>query len=183
MHAQDVPDPEDILSDLSFAKYTPEMHEALAPFVEVLRSLLQDPDVVEDIPAKTWLISERKNIRTAIVPFTGNLTIIERAQLTNWFETHVAVDKSIHHFWLSLLPFAHTCTLWLAALLQKNEGVLQKFDRTDQKQVLQAAWDLQTMHIPGKTLRESTDVDRECLERLEEEMFEHSAFTGIAGNY
>ena len=27
------------------------------------------------------------------------------------------------------------------------------------------------------------DVDKECLERLEEEMFERSALAGIAGNY
>jgi hypothetical protein len=184
MHAYEVPTPEDILSDPSFVSYTPEMHTALSPFIPLLRKVLQNPEDVEDVPAKSWLESERKNIQTGIVPFTGNLSIIEQAQLTNWFEKHVAGgDKTIRRFWLGLLPFAHTCTLWLTTLLHKNEGVLQKFDKNDRRQVLQAAWSLQTKHTPRKVMKDGIDVDKECLERLEEEMFEKSSFAGVAGNY
>jgi len=161
------------------------MHEALSPSIELLQAILNDPENVEDIqiPAKTWLESQGKNVKTAIVPFTGNLSVIERAQLGNWFEVHVAKNKNRRRFWLSLLPFAHTCTLWLVALLQKNRGQLQKFDASDDDQVLEAAWQLQTTHTPEMVWKDRFDVDKECLELLEEEMFERSSLAGIAGNY
>ena len=161
------------------------MHEALAPSIKILQAILNDPEQVEDIriPAKSWLKSQGKNIRTTIVPFTGNLSVIERAQLGNWFEEHVAKDKDLRRFWLSLLPFAHACTLWLVSLLQKNKGQLQKFDINDNNQVLDAAWQLQTTHSPEMVWKDRVDVDRECIEGLEEEMFESSSLAGIAGNY
>jgi hypothetical protein len=103
--------------------------------------------------------------------------------LGNWFEIHVAQDKSLRQRWLGLLPFAHACTLWLVALLRKHKGQLQKFNISDDKEVLEAAWNQQTTHPPDMIWKDRVDVDRECLERLEEEMFERSLLAGIAGNY
>jgi len=156
------------------------MHTALVPSIKILQALLTNPKKVDNIPAKTWLESQGKNITTTIVPFTGNMSVIERAQLGSWFEDHVALkDKNLRRYWLSPLPFAHTCTLWLVALLHQNKGELQKFDICDDNQVIQAAWRLQTTHSP----KDHVDVDKECLERLEEEMFERSALAGKAGNF
>jgi len=91
---------------------------------------------------------------------------------------------TVHHWhWLGLLPLVHTYTLWLVSLLCKNRSKLQKFDINDDNQVLEAAWRLQTTHSPEVVWKSQIDVDKECLERLEEEMFERSALAGIAGNY
>ena len=163
----EIPSAEDILADPSFASYTPEMDVALAPFVTTLQALLTKPEQVTNIQAKTWLENQRKNIATTIIPYTGNLSVTERAQLGNWFEVHVALkDKSLRRHWLSILPFAHTCTLWLAALQHRNKAKLQKFGVSINKQELEAAWELQTTQI----CKSCVDVDRECLERLEEAM-------------
>jgi hypothetical protein len=160
------------------------MHAALAPSIKILQALLTRPEEVENIPAKTWLKNQSKNIQTAIVPFTGNLSVIERAQLGNWFDIHVALkDHGLRRHWLGLLPFAHTCTLWLVALLHRNKGELQKFDVNDDEKILEAAWQLQTSHSLKETWKDWIDVDKECLERLEEEMFERSALAGKAGRY
>ena len=113
----------------------------------------------------------------------GTLPMIERAQLGNWFEVHIAKNKDLRWHWLGLLPLAHTCMLWLVSLLCKNRSKLQKFDIDDDNQVLEAAWRLQTTHSPEVVWKSQIDVDKECLERLEEEMFERSALAGIAGNY
>jgi len=160
------------------------MHAALAPSIEILLALMTSPEEVDNIPAKLWLESQGKNITTSIVPFTGNLSVIERAKLGNWFEVHVARnDKSLRQYWHGLLPFAHTCTLWLVALMRQNKGELQKLDTSDAQEVLEAAWQLQTTHSPEQMWKNRIDVDKECLERLEEEMFERSALAGKAGNF
>jgi len=138
------------------------------------------------IPTKMWLESCSQNIRTGMVLFMGTLSIIEHAQLGNWFEVHIAKNKDLHWHcqWLGLLPLAHTCTLWLVSLLHKNRSKLQKIDIDDDNQVLEAAWRLQTTQTPKVVWnRSQINVDKECLERLEEEMFERSALAGIAGNY
>jgi hypothetical protein len=70
------------------------MHAALRPSIKILQALLTHPEKVENSPAKTWLEDQGKNIQTAIIPFTGNLSVIERAQLANWFDVHVALKES-----------------------------------------------------------------------------------------
>jgi hypothetical protein len=181
-----VPTLEDILSDPSTIPYTPDIHTALAPSIQVLQKILLNPEDqdAEGIPAKKWLEGQGKNVGTGIVPFTGNLSVIERAKLGNWFEIHIATgDQSLRRHWLGLLPFAHTCTLWLVSLIHKHKGDLQKFDTNDDKEVLQAAWKEQTTISSEKIWMDGVDVDKESLERLEEEMFERSVLAGIAGNY
>ena len=107
----------------------------MAPSINILRALLADPELQDSgsIPAKAWLENRGDNVATGIVPFMGNLSIIACAQLANWFETHVAVDKKLRHYWLGHLPIAHACTLYLVALLQKNPNALnvKKFNVND----------------------------------------------------
>jgi hypothetical protein len=177
---------EDILSDPSAVPYTPDIHDALASSIQDLRNVFVDPEDqdAEAIPAKKWLEMQGKNIKTGLVPFAGNLSGIERAKLGNWFEIHIAAgDKSLRRHWLGLLPFAHTCTLWLVSLIQKHKGQLQKFNIDNDKEVLEAAWKEQMSISPENIWKVHVDVDKESLERLEEEMFERSILAGIAGNY
>jgi len=177
---------EDILSDPSSVPYTPEIHNALAPSIQILRKIFLNPEDqdADAVPAKKWLESQGKDVRTGIVPFAGNLSVIERAKLGNWFEIHIAAgDKSLRRHWLGLLPFAHTCTLWLVCLIRMHKGELQKFDIDDDKKVLEAAWKEQTTISAEQIWKDQVDVDKESLERLEEEMFQRSVLAGIAGNY
>ena len=47
-------------------------------------------------------------------------------------------------------------------------------------EILQKAWEVQLTSVPS-ILRE-VDVDKDCLARLEEEMFEKTEQTGVSGN-
>ena len=122
----------------------------------------------------------KKNL-TSIVPFTGSLSITERAQVSNWFEAHIAKDKKVRRHWLGLLPLAHAYTLYIATLI-RQKSMANRVDIIDDEKVLQLAWELQTTASPESLWRE-VDVDKECLDRLEEEMFERSARAGLAGDY
>jgi len=177
---------EDILSDPSSVPYTPEIYDTLVPSIKVLHNVLLNPknQDAEAVLAKKWLESQGKDVRTGIVPFAGNLLVIEHAKLGNWFERHIAAgDPSLRQHWLGLLPFAHTCTLWLASLIRKHTGELQKFNIESNKEVLEAAWKEQMTHSPEKIWKDRIDIDKESLQRLEEEMFERLVLAGIAGNF
>ena len=118
------------------------------------------------------------------MPFMGNLPIVERARLAHWFETHIADgDKKLRLQWFGRLPIAHTCTLYITALLRKGAGTRTKATSDDEIEMLQAAWNIQTDDPPLEQIFANVDVDKECLERLEEEIFERSALAGVAGNY
>jgi len=60
-----------------------------------------------------WL-GKRDPLRT-IVPWTSNLSIVDRARISNWFETHIAINKNLRNTWLGLLPLAHTFTLFIGS--------------------------------------------------------------------
>ena len=118
------------------------------------------------------------------MPFMGNLPVVERARLAHWFETHIADgDKKLRLQWFGRLPIAHTCTLYITALLRKGAGTRTKATSSDEIEMLQAAWNIQTDDPPLEQIFANVDVDKECLEHLEEEMFERSALAGVAGNY
>jgi len=68
-------------------------------------------------------------------------------------------------------------------LIRMHKGELQKFNIDDDKKVLEAAWKEQMTISPDQIWKNGVDVDKESLERLEEEMFQRSVFAGIAGNY
>jgi len=48
------------------------------------------------------------------------------------------------------------------------------------KELLAKAWEVQLTRVP--TILNSIDVDAECIENLEEEMFENTTRTGPSGN-
>lgn len=97
-----------------------EVNEALQPHVDSLCELLQNPELanVHSIPAMEWL-GKRDPLRT-LIPYTGNLSVVDRARIANWFETHIAIDKKLRNTWLGLLPLAHTFTLFIGSQLLEN---------------------------------------------------------------
>lgn len=116
----------------------------------------------------------KMNITRGIVPFVGRLTIMVQARISNWFEKEVAQgNQTLRHRWIGLLPIAHTHTLYLV-------HKLAKFDTLTQEHI-EEAWILQKHEVAD--LYCHIDVDKECLLSLEEEMFEKSNLSGIAGHY
>ncbi|KDR64844.1 hypothetical protein GALMADRAFT_149245 [Galerina marginata CBS 339.88] len=86
-------------------------------------------------------------------------------------------DKKLRHYWLRLLPIAHAHTICISANLQSDP----KYEDLNEEELLEEAWKLQLSAVPS--LGGDVDVEKECLERLEEEMFEVSARASVAGNY
>ncbi|KAF5379487.1 hypothetical protein D9615_006638 [Tricholomella constricta] len=178
-HACEVETPEDILANPDSIPYTKEVDDALTPAKAVLADLLKKPDGVPSagVPAKEWIKAQKKSLARALVPYVGSLSIIERAQVANWFEVHVSTDKKIRHKWLGLLPIAHAYTVFISSRLKAEPKHRHLADNI----ILEKAWKIQFTGLPS--LWTDVDVDKECLERLEEKMFERSMRAGIAGHY
>lgn len=86
---------EDILADPSSIPYGAEVDKALAPTRDDLCNVLLSPDNVpsEEVPAKKWLEGQKKSLTDTLIPYVGALSVSERAQIANWFETHVSLTK------------------------------------------------------------------------------------------
>lgn len=116
-HPHEIRTPDDILYDLSSIPYTREVDEALKPHSNVLQRLLTAPNsshykiLSEVIPAKKWLQENNKDFSTSIIPHVGTLSIVEHAQVTNWFEKNIAWETDVQALWVGLLPIAHAHTL------------------------------------------------------------------------
>jgi hypothetical protein len=181
-HAHEIPTIEDILSDPSSIPYTAEINRALQPHIKSLQDLLVNPKVADTrlVPAKGWL-GKRDPLRT-LIPCVGNLSVEDRARIANWFETHVAIDKTLRNHWLGLLPLAHTHTLFIASQLISKPPQKTNIKELSQEKLLEMAWEIQEKGDEA-LLWKGVDVECECLARLEEEMFERSQAAGIAGDY
>lgn len=161
--------------------YTISIHEILSPHTEILRLLLTEPSRIsqdETIPAKSWLESKKYPLNT-MVPFSGLLSIAERAQISNWFEREVSKDKSARVSWLGLLPLAHAFTIYISAGLK--DEIPERYGGLTGEQLLNEAWRVQISE--ALPLSVNIDIERECIEDLEDEMFEVSSRAGIAGHY
>jgi hypothetical protein len=171
-----MPSIEDILYNPKLTPYSPEVDEALSPSISTLKTLWMAPETVEDsnIPAKKWLEDRNENLRKTLIPYTGNLNIRERGEIANWYETHISKDTRLRGEWMGSLPTAHATTLFIAYHLSKKS-------KDKQELYLEKAWKLQ--EAGTLSLLEEVDVDKECLGRLEEQMFEKSSRAGPAGNY
>ena len=173
-HLHEIKTADDILSDPSSIPYMREVSEALEPHIGVLKRLLTAPNSShyeissKVIPAKKWLQDNNKDFNAEIILHVGTLSIIKRAQIANWFETHISHEKDVQVFWMGLLPIAHAHTLFIAYRMAKDPVFM---DLTD-LDILQKAWVAQLTGVPS--ILSEVDVDRECLETLEEEMFERT---------
>ncbi|EDR02673.1 uncharacterized protein LACBIDRAFT_332179 [Laccaria bicolor S238N-H82] len=173
-HARDVKTSEDILADPSKIPYSEEINKILSPFKKLLKKLLTcyGPDDLksEIIPARDWLENGKKPLQTSLVLYCGALSIIERAQIANWFLCHISKNAET---WLGRLLLAHVFTLYTAEHI-KNEP---KFKVLTQPEIINEAWRIQFTSIPSVLF--DIDVEREALENLETKMFEVSRAVGI----
>ncbi|KAF4618104.1 hypothetical protein D9613_012649 [Agrocybe pediades] len=174
---------EDRFDDPLSMQYTQEVHEVLLPSKAILCTLFEGK--IEDlqdtpIPALEWLRAQKKPIHSTLVPFVGGLSVNERLQITNWFERNISLDPKLRMNWMGLLPLAHAYTVYLAARLRRT--VAQE-DTMNDSDLLTKAWE--AVHCGAGALDSvlRVDMERECIERLEEEMFENSKEAGIAGHY
>lgn len=187
-HPVELPDAEDILSNPKAVQYNEEINSILEPHAEILRSLFVDPANVNehDVPAKEYLIQTRASLDSVIID-AGDLTFAERGRISNWFETHIALDQvNARPLWVSKLPLAHAYTLVLATrmrpqIVQETEYPHESSALEQERHILTRAWAHQS-HV-SVSLWAETDVDKECIERLEERMFERSKAAGTAGNW
>ena len=100
----------------------------------------RSPETVpsEFVPAKRWLEVHKKH-STDIIPYVGSLTLTEKAQISNWFETNISKDPGMRHMWMELLPLAHAYTVFLTMLFKLNRKRVMLNDA----EVLEKAWTLQ----------------------------------------
>jgi len=186
VHSFNIPSAEDILADPTSIAYQDEVNQALEPAKKLLVQLLLDsesmnPSLLDTpIPALKHLHAIEKNARQEQLPYIGNLTVNERAQIANWFEVHVSRDPSLRHHWVGYLPLAHAITIFIAHRLHQNPPRDLEEEVLD-GDLLPRAWEIQVQNMGS--LNDDVDVDKQCLERLEEEMFENSSRAGMAGNH
>ena len=184
-HPHEIKTAEDILSDPSSIPYTNEVDQALKPHTGVLQRLLTTPNSShhetsgEITPAKKWLQDNHKpeDLGTSILHHVGTLSVIERAQISNWFDTHIGREKNVRALWLGRLAIAHAHTLFIAYRMTKDPA----FEGLTWIDTLQKAWVAQLTGTPS--ILHEVDVDKQCLEQLEEEMFERTDRTGPSGNF
>ena len=178
-HSWDIPTSEDILTDPSSVPYNQHIHKALVPSEAILRQILDAPATVksEYIPAKAWLEEKKKKIIRELIPSVGSLSLTKQAQVSNWFEANISKDKKRRHVWLGRLPIAHAYTIYISTLLKADP----KYTKLGNRQLIAKAWNMQFSGTPS--VLQNIDVDRDCLENLEEEMFERLARAGIAGHW
>ncbi|KAF9032059.1 hypothetical protein BJ165DRAFT_1358081 [Panaeolus papilionaceus] len=186
-HACEVPTSEDILSDPTSqccpVPYTALTHEILSPFKDVLMKLTLNSASIDssDIPAKAWLESNNLSLKDSPVPFVGHLSLVERAQISNWFDQHItAGDPKLRLSWLARLPIAHAFTIYIAHSLQPS-GSTPVSQNEHSTELINEAWEIQMSGMPLRSI--DIDVDRTCLHRLEEDMFEVSSRAEMAGYY
>ncbi|PPQ82454.1 hypothetical protein CVT26_012730 [Gymnopilus dilepis] len=157
-------------SDHMSIPYTEEVEKALGPFTQLLLQLVHCPSSLQGpfIPAKNWLDGQGHDVSISPVQFTGGLSLMERAQIANWFETFVGKEAKNRQKWINRLPLAHAHTLFIAFRLRYGEATSRYKDaRTNV--VLQKAWDIL---VEGSLApRIEVDVEKECIQLLEHELF------------
>ncbi|KAG6882671.1 hypothetical protein C0992_011018 [Termitomyces sp. T32_za158] len=169
----------DVLQDPSCVSFSQDVEEARSPFSDILEKLFIQPDLVnsEDVPSKAWLESEKKDIFTAPVPHTGSLTMMKRAEIANWLQLKINQRKKHSKDWVGLLLNAHAQTLYIASNLKADP----KFQNITERTLIQRAWIVQFSGTAPHW--DHVDVDAQCLDHLEEEMFEQYECASRAGNY
>lgn len=172
---------EDILADPSSIPFTSQIDDALSPHTAVLQQIFDEPETVDPaiVPAKRWLLASNRPLEKTLIPYSGNLSVIERAQVANWFENKISLNTKYRHRWVGSLPLAHAFTLLLAFRIKTADENLQY---STESEILDIAWESQGER-PENAALEDVDVETEALLRLEEEMFEVSQLAGISGNH
>ena len=105
---------------------------------------------------------------TALVPYVGDISVMDRARVTNWFDVHIARgERKEPHTCIGLLSLAHAFTLLLASHLRYRITGDPEYPATAgvqdrEKFVLNKCWDHQ-VESNSSNARIEIDVDKECL--------------------
>jgi hypothetical protein len=175
-------------------EFSEEIDAALMPSLAILTELLCNADNVnaEDAPVLHYSRQPPGNgpeatIRmSGMIPFHGDVSILDRARATNWFELHVPDARAKRHLWIGKVPLAHAITVLLAYRLHSKFCRDPDFPATgsaiDQERwLLKKAWEYQKEVVRVDLM--DVDVDMESLKLLEGRMFEVSKEAGRAGYY
>lgn len=173
-------------------KFTPEIDAALTPSLPIFSRMLTNLDDVpsEEAPVMNYVRSRPTSRRlsaahqSGLVPHAGDISFLDRARVTNWFELHVPNAKADRRIWLGKAPLAHAFTVLIASRQRDAFMADAEFPRAgtaaEQEQyILSQAWDSQMRRVADDTT--IADVDLECLNSLERRMFEVSKAAGHAG--
>jgi hypothetical protein len=195
-----VPQHEDVIANFRNIPYSVNINEALAPHSQLLTDIFERPDPVkmrDAVPVLGYLadLSEKTGRKHSTVPYCGDLSLTDCAQIANWIYHHIPGASKRIIDWLNCATYAHACTIVVSKrkknlLEQSARNIWNESHSLDVDSVptpeehanmmLQAAWlDLQLSYDLSSM---DIDVDLECLGILEQRMFELSLAAGAAGN-
>lgn len=139
-----------------------------------------DKPELQGVPVLEWIKSTPSYLPGTgggMVPYTGNLSTLEQAEVANWIDQNIPGAKGMSQKWMSKPTMAHALNIVLAA---QNEEYLIKVHHQQQTprepDFIQLAWDHLQSHM---TWKPKQDVDQMCIRLLEREMFT----TGTDGDY
>ncbi|KAF8833214.1 hypothetical protein BDN67DRAFT_986172 [Paxillus ammoniavirescens] len=118
-HACNVPNGEDMIEVFQDTPYADNIDCTLSEHIPELQALLQapQPKAHQHLPVAQYLLQKKQHPDTTgayPVKFWGDFTILQRAQIANWFFNRIPGAQHSVHMWLGCLPFAHTLTLLIA---------------------------------------------------------------------
>ncbi|KAF8208402.1 hypothetical protein K438DRAFT_324602 [Mycena galopus ATCC 62051] len=180
-HAHEISVEEDILDDFRNHTFSPELDNILQPHREILLSIFSKPwKDNKAIPAVEYILN---SVKGKTIPYAGDLSLLEQAQIMNWFYNKIPLARGHLTEWVGLPPHAHAITIVIAS---RNERELRDnpnfpTDAPEAKQ-LQTLWDWAWCLQRTQCRVPVADVDRECLGLLEQWMFESSDAAGLAGD-
>lgn len=164
----------------------------LSPSLSILTRLLESPDSITDkeAPVMTYLRSPSTTRQLStlhglgVVPYSGDLSVLDRARVSNWIAHHIPNAKKNLQLWFAKAPYAHALTILIAARHHVAFMTNANFPKTgtaseQEHYVLLEAWDYQMRAVADDIA--VADVDLEALKSLEERMFEVSKAAGTAG--
>src|SRR3984893_8021691 len=104
-------------------KFTPEIDAALTPSLPIFSRMLTNLDDVpsEEAPVMNYVRGRPTSPRLSaahqlgLVPHAGDISFLDHAQVTNWFELHVPNAKADRRIWLGKALLAHAFTVLIAS--------------------------------------------------------------------
>ena len=173
-------------------KFTPEIDAALTPSLLIFTRMLEDLDGItgKEAPVMTYMRSPATSRQlnathqSGLVPYAGDISFLDRARVTNWFELRVPGAKADRRIWLGKAPLAHAFTVLIASRERNNIMADAKFPRegtADEQDhyILAKSWESQVRNVTNDMM--IADVDLESLNLLEARMFEVSKAADRAG--
>lgn len=187
---------DDLLLNPLSVSFSTEIDVALSSSLPVITRLLNDPSTVDtkDAPVLAYLRGPPPKgpgpgptaHKAGVVQFGGDISILDRARVNNWFELHVLNARATREIWMCRAPVAHALTVLLASRHRNQFVTDAKFpteSSADEQEyfVLNKAWEYQVQNVSSDW--QVVDVDQESLHTLERRMFEVSKNAGCAGYY